>query len=201
MKIYWKKSSQPGAFGHVYKPYTTNQLYLSIENHLYWFKEDQEFRNRERRVSTILNSIGDAVISTDEGGFVTFMNPVAETLTGWPLEAACGRYITQVFNVSIGESNKSLRTSLMNVLHRGITLHWGLSVARDDAYLNAKSGLKIAIDYSAAPLKDNKRNIVGMAVTFRDMRKHKATGNSVGTDNHRTATSDPTDGNRFEQHQ
>ena len=168
-----EKVKSTRAFGHVYKPYTTNQLYLSIENHLYWFKEDQEFRNRERRVSTILNSIGDAVISTDEGGFVTFMNPVAEVLTGWPLEAACGRYITHIFNVSIGESNKSLRTSLMNVLHKGITLHWGLSEARDDASLNAKSGLKIAIDYSAAPLKDNKRNIVGMAVTFRDMRKHK----------------------------
>ena len=169
-----EKVKSTRAFGHVYKPYETNQLYLSIENHLYWFKEDQEFRNRERRVSTILNSIGDAVISTDEGGFVTFMNPVAEVLTGCPLEEARGEYITHVFSVSIGESNKSLRTSLMNVLHRGTTLYWGLSVARDDAYLNATSGLKIAIDYSAAPLKDKKGNIVGMAVTFRDMRKHKA---------------------------
>ena len=174
-----KKVKSTRAFGHVYKPYETNQLYLSIENHLHWFKEDQEFRNSEQRCSTILNSIGDAVISTDEGGFITFMNPVAEILTGWPLEAACGRYITHVFNVSIGKSNTSLRTSLMNVLHRGITLHWGLSAARDDAYLDAKSGLKIAIDYSAAPLKDTKRNIVGMAVTFRDMRKHKEIENRL----------------------
>ncbi len=174
-----EKVKSTRAFGHVYKPYETNQLYLSIENHLYWFKEDQEFRNRERRVSTILDSIGDAVISTDEGGFVTFMNPVAEVLTGWPLEEACGEYITHVFNVSIGESNKSIRTSLMNVLHKGITLHWGLSAAGDDASLNAKSGLKIAVDYSAAPLKDRKRNIVGMAVTFRDMRKHKELENRL----------------------
>ncbi len=174
-----EKVKSTRAFGHVYKPYETNQLYLSIENHLHWFQEDQELRDREQRVSTILNSIGDAVISTDEGGFVTFMNPVAEILTGCPLEEACGKYITNVFNVSVGESNRSIRTSLMNVLHRGITLHWGLSAAGDDAYLNAKSGLKIAIDYSAAPLKDKKGNIVGMAVTFRDMRKHKEVENRL----------------------
>ena len=167
------------AFGHVFKPYETNQLHLSIENHLYWFKEDQQFRDREQWVSTILNNIGDAVIATDEGGFVTFMNPVAEVLTGWPLEAACGEYITHIFNVSVGESNRSIRTSLMNVLHRGVALQWGLSVARDNAYLNAKSGLKIAIDYNAAPLKNKKRNIVGMAVTFRDMRKYKEIENQL----------------------
>ncbi len=167
------------AFGHIFKPYETNQLHLSIENHLYWFREDQQFRNREQWFSTIFDRIGDGVIVTDEGGFVTFMNPVAEVLTGWPLEEACGEYITHIFNVSIGESNRSIRTSLMNVLHRGITLRWGLSVARDNAYLNAKSGLKIAIDYNAAPLKDKKRNITGMAVTFRDMRKHKEVENQL----------------------
>ena len=161
-------------FGYVFKPYETNQLHLIIETQLYRYEEDQKAMDEEQQRSTILNNIGDAVIATDEGGFVTFMNPVAEVLTGWPLEAACGEYITHIFNVSVGESNRSIRTSLMNVLHRGVTLQWGLSVARDNAYLNAKSGLKIAIDYNAAPLKNKKRNIVGMAVTFRDMRKHKA---------------------------
>ena len=175
----FEKKKITRTFGHVFKPYETNQLHLSIETNLYWFREDQKSRNRERVASTILNNIGDAVIATDEGGFVTFMNPVAEILTGWPLEAACGEYITHIFNVSIGESNRSIRTSLMNVLHKGITLHWGLSVARDNAYLNTESGIKIAIDYNAAPLKDEKRNIVGMAVTFRDMRKHKEIENRL----------------------
>ena len=166
-------------FGYVFKPYETNQLHLIIETQLYRYEEDQKAMDEEQQRSTILNNIGDAVIATDEGGFVTFMNPVAEVLTGWPLEAACGEYITHIFNVSVGESNRSIRTSLMNVLHRGVTLQWGLSVARDNAYLNAKSGLKIAIDYNAAPLKNKKRNIVGMAVTFRDMRKHKEIENRL----------------------
>ncbi len=161
-------------FGYVFKPYETNQLRLTIENQLYRYAEDQKAMDEEQRRSAILNNIGDAVITTDEGGFVTFMNPVAEILTGWPLEEAGREYITHVFNVSIGESNRSIRTSLMNVLHRGITLQWGLSGGRDAASLNAKSGLKIAIDYHAAPLRDKQRNIVGIAVTFRDMRKHKA---------------------------
>ena len=169
----FEKVKTTGDFGYVFKPYETNQLRLIIESQLYQHDEAEHIRDNEQWRSDILNRIGDAVIATDEGGFVTFMNPVAETLTGWQLEEACGEYITHVFNVSFGELNRSIRTSLMNVLHRGITIHWGLSVARDDASLNAKSGLKIAIDYSAAPLKDNKRNIVGMAVTFRDMRKHK----------------------------
>ena len=168
-----------GDFGYVFKPYETDQLRLIIESQLYQHNEDAQIRDNAQWQSDILNKVGDAVIATDDGGFVTFMNPVAETLTGWQLEEAHGEYITDVFNVSIGESDRSIGTSLMNVLHKGITLHWGLSVARDNAYLNAKSGLKIAIDYNAAPLKDNKRNITGIAVTFRDMRKHKETENRL----------------------
>ena len=175
----FEKVKMTGAFGYAFKPYETNQLRLIIESQLYQHNEDEQIRDNAQWQSDILNKVGDAVIATDDGGFVTFMNPVAETLTGWQLEEAHGEYITDVFNVSIGESDRSIRTSLMNALHKGITLHWGLSVARDNAYLNAKSGLKIAIDYNAAPLKDKKRNITGIAVTFRDMRKHKETENRL----------------------
>ncbi len=166
-------------FGYVFKPYETNQLRLIIESQLYRYAEDQKAMDEEQRRSAILNNIGDAVITTDEGGFVTFMNSVAELLTGWPLEEAGGVYITNVFSVSVGESNRSIRTSLMNVLHKGITIQWGLSEARDNAHLNAKSGLKVAIDYHAAPLRDKQRNITGVAVTFRDMRKQRETENRL----------------------
>ena len=175
----FEKVKMTGDFGYVFKPYETNQLRLIIESQLYQHDEDEQIRDNEQWQSDILNKVGDAVIATDEGGFVTFMNPVAEILTGWQLEEACGVYITHVFNVSVGESNRSIRTILMNVLHRGITLHWGLSAAGDDACLNAKSGLKIAVDYNAAPLRDKKRNITGIAVTFRDMRKHKEIENRL----------------------
>ena len=153
----FEKVKMTGAFGYAFKPYETNQLRLIIESQLYQHDEDEQIRDNAQWQSDILNKVGDAVIATDEGGFVTFMNPVAETLTGWQLEDVSGEYITHVFNVSIGESDRSIRTSLMNVLHKGITLNWELSGTRDSAYLNAKSGLKIAIDYSAAPLKDKKK--------------------------------------------
>ena len=164
------------AFGHVFKPYSTNQLHLSIENHLYWHKEDSKFKDREQWLSTVLNSIGDAVIAMDKDGFVTFMNPVAECLTGWQLEKAAGVCMTDVFNVSIGEPGRSIRTLLMSVLHNGTIINRGLSTVDHNVILIAKSGQKISIDYNAAPLRDKQKNITGVVVAFRDVTLHKEAG-------------------------
>ena len=56
----------------------------------------------DERLSTILNSVGDAVIATDNKGSITFMNPVAEILTGWEMEEASGKQVTDILDIYVG---------------------------------------------------------------------------------------------------
>ena len=78
-----KRAGITEPFGYVLKPVEERRLHLNIEIALYRHDTERRFREREQWLSTILRSIGDAVIAMDEGGMVTFMNPVAEILTGW----------------------------------------------------------------------------------------------------------------------
>jgi CheY-like chemotaxis protein len=71
-------------FGYLLKPFEDSQLRTTIEMALYKHAAERKLRESERRYAVTLSSIGDAVIATDELLRVTFMNPVAEKLTGWP---------------------------------------------------------------------------------------------------------------------
>ena len=165
------------AFGYVFKPYLTDQLQLSIEENLYWHKQDQQLRDRESWLSTVLNSIGDAIIVTDQGGFITFINPIAQLLTGWQLDEASSVHITHVFNVIIG--NKSIRTSLMNLLHKGTIIDQKLSMVGQSISLITKSGRKVFISFNALPLRNYQGNINGVVVAFRDITEFQEIRNQL----------------------
>ena len=89
-------------FGYLLKPFEERELYTAIEMALYKHKTDRELKERERWLSTILTSIGDGVISTDREGRVTFINSVAEALTGRKKEDCLGRDLGEVL-VLVGE--------------------------------------------------------------------------------------------------
>ncbi len=83
------KMTEP--FGYILKPFEERELRSSIEVALCKNKTESKLRKSEESLITTLKSIGDAVITTDVQGWVTFMNPVAETLTGWKQEDALGK--------------------------------------------------------------------------------------------------------------
>ena len=70
-------------FGYIIKPFEEREFNSTIEIALYKHKMESKLRESEEWLATTLRSIGDAVISTDREGFVTFINPAAEVLTGW----------------------------------------------------------------------------------------------------------------------
>ena len=129
------------------------------------------------RLSTILNSVSDAVIATDNKGLITFMNSVAETLIGWEMEEVSGKPVTDILDIYVGNAGNLIKnTSLIEALEKGSVTTGGLPSASEvdyNTYLIAKSGREIPIDYNITPIKDGKENSTGIVITFRDIAKYK----------------------------
>ncbi len=122
----------------------------------------------------ILTSIGDAVITTNLEGRVTFMNSRAEHLTGWPEDEAVGRPLEQVFYI-IGEASRTAAKNLVTrVLEEGVTT--GLA---NSALLIARDGREFPIDDSAAPVKDEKGQANGVVLVFRDISERRQTEDAL----------------------
>ena len=115
-----------------------------------------------------LASIGDAVMATDKSGRVTFLNAVAEGLTGWTLGGAAGRPVTEVFHIINEQSRKTVEDPVGRVLREGIIV--GLA---NHTVLVRKDGTEVAIDDSGAPIKDGDGNIMGAVLVFRDITGRK----------------------------
>ena len=155
-------------FGYVLQPVAERRLHLNIEIALYRHEMERKFKEREQWFSTILKSIGDAVIATDKNGLVQFMNPVAEALTGWSEAEAFEKDVVEVFNVISEETEAPTKRHLMRALQRRIVV--GLTVPN---LLIGRDGKETPIDYSAAPIRDDKGNITGVVLVFRNITKRK----------------------------
>ena len=140
-------------------------------------KAQHTYTENSEQLLTILNSMGDALIVTDQQGLITFMNPVAETLTGWAMEEASGKPVTDILDLYVGNAgNLKKSTFLIEVLQKGSITTGGLSSTSGGDYhacLIAKSGEEIPIDYNITSIEDAKDKSAGMVITFRDSTRYK----------------------------
>lgn len=121
-------------------------------------------REGEERLRVTLTSIGDAVLVTDAAGRVTFLNPVAEYLTGWALADATGRPFGEVFRILNERTREPAADPIGRVLREGKVV--GLS---NHTLLIARDGAERPIEDSAAPVKDAGDRVVGVVLVFRDV--------------------------------
>ena len=150
-------------YGYILKPFEARDLCTTIEVALYKYQMEQQLREREQWLATTLKSIGDAVITTDTEGLVTFMNPVAEALTRWRLEEVIGNDLTRVFQTINEKTRAVVENPVLLALQQGITV--GLE---NNTLLVTKDGAEIPIDDSAAPIKDEVGKILGAVLVFHD---------------------------------
>lgn len=129
-------------------------------------------RDRERYawrfLATTLQSIGDAVIATDTTGLVTFMNGVAERLTGYSAGEARGRQLSEVFRIFSEETGEVVESPVTKVLREETVV--GLA---NHTVLRTKQGTEIPIDDSGAPIRDENGVIHGVVMVFRDVTREK----------------------------
>lgn len=131
-------------------------------------RHSAELREREEWFRVTLGSIGDAVIATDEKGIVTFVNPIAENLTGVRLLDAHGKHIQKVFPIFNEETGDVVESPIAKVLEKGVIM--GLA---NHTVLERADGKRIPIEDSAAPIFDDRKNLRGVVMVFRDVTEDK----------------------------
>jgi PAS domain S-box-containing protein len=129
-------------------------------------KEALQFQPEWCRVT--LASIGDAVITTDSNGGVTFLNPVAQSLTGWTLAEAAGQPLDSVFRIINEASRQPVESPTVRALREGVVV--GLA---NHSLLIAKDGTERPIDDSAAPIRNEQGEVAGVVLVFRDISERR----------------------------
>ncbi len=137
--------------------------------------EQAVFEEKERAEVT-LQSIGDAVISTDATGRIDYMNPVAESLTGWNADEARGRAIVDVLNLVSEQKHEPLENPLLRALGRSEVRgegRGGEPGIGDHSVLVTRSGQEVAIQESAAPICNRQGRMIGAVIVFHDVTKER----------------------------
>jgi diguanylate cyclase (GGDEF)-like protein/PAS domain S-box-containing protein len=130
--------------------------------------EDALFLEKERAQVT-LNSIGDAVISTDISGNITYLNQVAERMTGWPGEEASGRPFAEVFQIIGGVTREPARNPMQLAIEQNQAV--GLT---SNCILVRRDGYESAIEDSTAPIHSRTGEIIGAVIVFREVSEGRA---------------------------
>lgn len=123
----------------------------------------------KQRAQVTLNSIGDAVLVTDLPGNVSYLNLVAEAMTGWSHEDAVGRPLAEVFNIIDGTT----REAAVNPAQRAIEENRTVGLAMN-CVLIRRDGVEVPIEDSAAPIYDRHGRIAGAVIVFRDASQSRA---------------------------
>jgi diguanylate cyclase (GGDEF)-like protein/PAS domain S-box-containing protein len=123
----------------------------------------------KERAEVTLNSIGDAVISTDVAGNVTYLNQVAETMTGWLSAEALGRSFSEVFRIVDSTNPEHTVNPIAIAMQQNKTV--GLS---GSCILIRRDGIEFAIEDSAAPIHDRKGQVTGAVMVFHDVTQVRA---------------------------
>jgi len=130
--------------------------------------EDALYVEKERAVVT-LNSIGDAVLCTDISGNITYLNLVAETMTGWGRQEATGHPLAEVFRIIDGSTRMPARDPMEMAVELNRTV--GLTV---NCVLIRRDGFESAIEDSAAPIHDRAGRVIGAVIVFHDVSEARA---------------------------
>jgi diguanylate cyclase (GGDEF)-like protein/PAS domain S-box-containing protein len=117
-----------------------------------------------------LDSIGDGVLSTDLSGHVTYVNPVAERMTGWHRAEAQGRPFTEVFRLI----DAATRASARNPMAQAVLVNDIVGLT-PNCLLVRRDGTETAIEDSASPIHDRSGQAVGAVIVFRDVSSARAT--------------------------
>src|SRR3982074_2574504 len=146
------------------------QLYVAMVRDVTERKRfEQEIAAEKESLAVTLRSIGDGVITTDIRGKIIIINNEGERLTGWASSEAVGQPLKSVFNIAIdlAAQARSQRSGYRNEAHSLL-----LSLP-ENATLTSRDGVERVIEQVASPIRDNKNEVVGVVLVFRDITERQ----------------------------
>jgi diguanylate cyclase len=127
-----------------------------------------ELAEQHELLRVTLQSIGDAVITTDARGHVNWMNPAAERMTGWLAAEAAGRPLVQVFHIVNEETRQPTENPVATCLQQGKVV--GLA---NHTLLISRDGDEFGIEDSAAPIRNSRGEVLGVVLVFHDVTEQR----------------------------
>ena len=146
--------------------------------------EEAVFQEHER-LDVTLRSIGDAVMTTNVDGEINYLNPVAEAMTGWRHQEANGRPINEVLNIINAKSREKVPNPLEQAIRQGCVVELA-----SNSLLIMRDGTEVAIEDSAAPIRDRRGAVIGGVLVFRDVSEMRALALRMGHMAHHDSLTD-----------
>ncbi|WP_052309870.1 response regulator [Methanocella arvoryzae] len=159
-----QKSKITGPFGYILKPFDEREMRTTIEMALYKHKMDAELNEARHLLETTLNSISDAVVSTNSDLLITYINPAVETMTGWTAAEAAGKNIHEVIHVLDSETGREVECPAAEVLETGTTC-----TSKGMMTLVGRNGNRCPVDCTLSPIFGEHGKIDGVVFVFRDV--------------------------------
>jgi PAS domain S-box-containing protein len=150
-------------YGYIVKPFNESDLQTTVEMALYKFKSDLKVRENERRFANALTNVDEAIIVADTECRITFLNPKAETVTGFGNESAQGMSLFKLIKIENEEYEIVNADSLNKYMKQDEVLHiphCNITLVRD--YSTKKA------DFTCSPIRDEKNHLLGYAVVISD---------------------------------
>lgn len=155
-------------YGYIIKPFDDRELHTTIEMGLYKNKTERKLMESESRLSATLKCMGDAVLVIDTEGLISYMNPMAEALTGWSHKSTRGENYESVFRVLDEKSRNSITPDILKTLNKR-----EVTKMPNDIRLVTRSGQERPIEGSVAPVIDPQEESLGLVLLFRDISEKK----------------------------
>lgn len=165
-----RRAQSTDPFGYLLKPFDDRELRVCIEMALYKFATDRKLLENERKLATMLCSIGDAVVGASDQGVIQFFNPMAEKLTGWSAADIVGKPFMQVIRIL----DPRTRLPLLD-MERLLSDPNGRLPYSDSGLLLDRHGAELPIDLSATSYQAQGDDFFGVALVFRDVTERRKT--------------------------
>ena len=159
-----EKAKMAYPFGYLLKPVDEYALHTNIEITMIRHKMEQKLKERENWLYTTLRSIGEGVITTDNKGKISFMNPVAEEMTGWGKDAAMGKYFPEVFDIYSENGNGDFKNPAIKAIKEKKEIH-----SLDQIKMTRKDGKLAYIHAHTTPIINGGEEVLGAVILFRNI--------------------------------
>ena len=159
-----RRATRAEPFGYLLKPFEDSQLRTVIEIALYKHNADRRLFDSERRYAVTLASIGEGVIATDSALQITFMNAIAEELTGWKQSEGVGQPLSEVFRIADEDTGELIDNPASKAAPPNT------EVGRlNNTILLSRDGKARPISDCDSPIVDDRGETTGVVIVFRDM--------------------------------